>query len=103
MGSRDLYDSGAIEIHDGQGEEFQLTVHGRDGAQWERCASATLTIGTGTMFSFATLGEEDLRRLAGEFAHAANVIRRHEDGVQATVTSSVSVPGKPKLTVVSES
>ncbi|MEM6495936.1 MAG: hypothetical protein AAF709_04325 [Pseudomonadota bacterium] len=103
MGSRDLYDSGAIDIHDGQGEEFQLTVHARDGAQWERSATATLTFGTGTMFCFATLGEEDLRRLAGEFAHAANVIRRHEDGAKATANSSVSLPGKPRLTVVSES
>ncbi len=102
MGSRDLYDSGAIDIHDGQGEEFQLTVHSRDGAQWERSATATLTFGTGTMFCFATLGEEDLRRLAGEFTHAANVIRRHEEGVQATASSSASMTGKPILTVVSE-
>ena len=104
MVSKDLYDSGAIEVQDGQGEEFQLTVHAREGAMWERCANATLTFGTGTMFCFSTLGEEDLRRLAGELAHAANVIRRYEEDALAQASGSVYPEvSRPNLTVVSES
>lgn len=103
MVSKDLYDSGAIEVQDGQGEEFQLTVHAREGAMWERCANATLTFGTGTMFCFSTLGEEDLRRLAGELAHAANVIRQYEQDASAQAAGPAHAPGaRPNLTVVSE-
>lgn len=105
MMSKDLYDSGAIEVQDGQGEEFQLTVHAREGAMWERCANATLTFGTGTMFCFSTLGEEDLRRLAGELAHAANLIRHFENEKDAPAQVSGSAypaAGRPNLTVVSE-
>ena len=103
MVSRDLYDSGAIDVQDGQGEEFQLTVHAGETAMWEPSATATLTFGTGTMFCFATLGEEDLRRLAGELAHAANVIRRHEEGVAVGSGGALhQAVGRPRLTVVSE-
>ena len=103
MVARDLYDSGSIDMHDGHGEEFQLTVHASENAMWERSATATLTFGTGTMFCFASLGEEDLRRLAGELAHAADVIRSYEDELPSGAAATANRPvGKPSLTVVSE-
>ena len=100
MAVRDLYDSGAIEVLDGQGEEFQVTVHAGETAMWEQSATATLTFGTGTMFCFATLGEDDLRRIARELVQAASVIRNYEKG--EPVVEAHRPNGRPNLTVVSE-
>ena len=74
MPSHKLYSSGLIGLSEQTRASFTVTAEGGNDNLGVRTATATLTVGAGTMMSRAVFSEADARRLASELIKAANLI-----------------------------
>lgn len=96
MSANKLYSSGLVGLSDATNLSFTVTAEGGNDDQGLRTATATLTIGAGTMMSRAVLSDDDARQLASELLKAARMIDNYLTGQRLNTTTNEQIEGNPE-------
>lgn len=102
MSANKLYSSGLVGLSDKTSLSFTVTAEGGNDNRGLRTATATLTIGAGTMMSRAVLSDDDARQLASELLKAASLIDDYLTGQRLNAQLNEQIEGNPERHLLGE-